>query len=410
MNKTGRLKILYVQSPAGGGSLLALYELLRQLDYEKVSPVVLCYYRSRYTPILESINGCKVIYFEDESILRSARCITSGSSILNFLLLQFNSLVKFFCYDRKVVRYIRKIIKTEKPDLVHHFTDVMSNRQAIVAAWRASVPQLLFNHSLASYRRNYVDYWIDYFLIRSINYHIHMTEAVFNHFKKLFPSIREKSCVMNDFVDIEKFKATIKVDLLRNELGLSEGAFVISNIGRLTEWKGQHVLIEAINSIKKQIGNFKVLIVGPYDEGVGSVKYFESLKKLSCRYGLSENFFFTGNREDIAEIINVSDIIVHTAIKPEPQGIVILEAMLCNKPVIATNAGGAAELVKKYGGTLVEPNDAEELGKVLLSEINKVQTGFYENNAPVDYYRLYDDMNPQKKVERLMRIYENIKK
>lgn len=237
-----------------------------------------------------------------------------------------------------------------------------------------------------------------------------MTEAVFNHFKKLFPSIREKSCVMNDFVDIEKFKATIKVDLLRNELGLSEGAFVISNIGRLTEWKGQHVLIEAINSIKKQIGNFKVLIVGPYDEGVGSVKYFESLKKLSCRYGLSENFFFTGNREDIAEIINVSDIIVHTAIKPEPQGIVILEAMLCNKPVIATNAGGAAELVKKYGGTLVEPNDAEELGKVLLSEINKVQTGFYENNAPVDYYRLYDDMNPQKKVERLMRIYENIKK
>ena len=84
--------------------------------------------------------------------------------------------------------------------------------------------------------------------------------------------------------------------------------------------EGQHVLIEAIHLGGVQLANCRILIAGPFDDGIGSQGYMDSLRALSKRYGLEKNIQFLGNRDDIEAIINISSVIVHSAVKPEPQG------------------------------------------------------------------------------------------
>jgi len=403
------IKILYIQTPGGGGSLFGLYEMLRQLDLNEVQPVVLSYYKNHYTEILETVKGVKVIYVEDENLLNPKKKFkSSGLSFLNVLLLQYYSFKKHFFYDKSLVQFIYKIIINENPQLVTHFNDLIDNRP-VRACIKAGIPQVVYNHTLGSYGRNYMQYFIDYFfMVKHVRMHIHMTEAVKIHFAKLYNLKERDSCLFHDYVDTIKFKPTASDQSFKNEFSIAGDDFVITDIGRIIRWKGQHVLIEAINLIKDKIPRIKVLIVGPYDEAVGSFEYYNYLQKLTQKYSLQHMIIFTGNREDVATIMNNSNIIVHTSVKPEPQGIVLLEALLCRKPVIATNAGGAVEIIKKYGGILVQPSDAEMLSRVLLHLIlkkNQMDTG---EHYPDNYEKLINDLDPENKTQQLMNIYKSV--
>lgn len=405
------IKILYIQTPGGGGSLFGLYEMLRQLDLNEVQPVVLSYYKNQYTEILETVTGVKVIYVEDENILNPKKKFkSSGLSFLNVLSLQYYSLKKHFFYDKSLVQFIYKVIISENPQLVTHFNDLIDNRP-VRACIKAGIPQVVYNHTLGSYGRNYMQYFIDYFfMVKHVRMHIHMTEAVKIHFAKLYNLKERDSCLFHDYVDTIKFKPTACNESFKNEFSISGDDFVITDIGRIIRWKGQHVLIEAINLIKDKIPKIKVLIVGPYDEAVGSFEYYNYLQKLTQKYSLQHTIIFTGNREDVATIMNNSNVIVHTSVKPEPQGIVLLEALLCRKPVIATNAGGAVEIIKKYGGILVQPSDAEMLSRVLLHLILKTNQMDSGEHYPDNYEKLINDLDPENKTQQLMNIYKSVLK
>src|SRR4051794_13717454 len=92
-----RLKILYVQAPGGGGSLLGLYEMLRQLDAKKIDPIVLCYYNNRFTRILETIPAVRVIYLTEALVSNgNESVVTLPGRFLKIILLQYYSLKKYF--------------------------------------------------------------------------------------------------------------------------------------------------------------------------------------------------------------------------------------------------------------------------------------------------------------------------
>ncbi len=77
---------------------------------------------------------------------------------------------------------------------------------------------------------------------------------------------------------------------------------------------------------------------------------------------------FLGFRSDIAPLMAACDLVAHTSIAPEPFGRVIVEGMLCQRPVVAANAGGAAELVD-HGktGWLHSPGDARKLADIIMT-------------------------------------------
>ena len=89
MNISKRIKVLYIQVPPGGGSLIALYELLKHLP-ESIEPVVLCYYQNKYSAMLESV--CRVVYSNTESSVLQDEKKFSSSKFFGVLQLQYRSL------------------------------------------------------------------------------------------------------------------------------------------------------------------------------------------------------------------------------------------------------------------------------------------------------------------------------
>ena len=81
---------------------------------------------------------------------------------------------------------------------------------------------------------------------------------------------------------------------------------------------------------------------------------------------LGDRVRFLGFRMDIPQLMSACDLIVHTSTAPEPFGRVIVEAMLCGKPIVASAAGGATELIThKHTGWLTTPGDVLKLAATI---------------------------------------------
>jgi glycosyltransferase involved in cell wall biosynthesis len=145
---------------------------------------------------------------------------------------------------------------------------------------------------------------------------------------------------------------------IRTELGVGD-APLIGVFSRLSYWKGQHVLLEAVRSIE----GAHVLIVG--SALFGEEDYVERLKALAG--ALPGRVHWLGFRDDIPVLMAACTVVAHTSTEPEPFGRVIVEGQLAGRPVIATAAGGAIELIEPgVTGVLVPPGDAGALRAAIL--------------------------------------------
>jgi glycosyltransferase involved in cell wall biosynthesis len=145
----------------------------------------------------------------------------------------------------------------------------------------------------------------------------------------------------------------------RQELGLADVPLV-GLFSRISPWKGQHVLVEAL----RELPGVHALLVG--DAIFGEEAYRDELEALAKEADLSDRVHFLGFRRDVAALMHMTDVVVHTSVAPEPFGRVIVEGMLAGKPVLATAAGGAAEIVRDEStGLLVKPGDAGALAGAL---------------------------------------------
>lgn len=162
--------------------------------------------------------------------------------------------------------------------------------------------------------------------------------------------------VYNGFdLDLYQPQASIKP-----QLGL-EGKFLVGHFSRLSPWKGQHILLEALTHCPE---NVAAILVG--DALFGEQDYVQQLHAKVAELGLENRVKFLGFRSDIIPLMSACDLVTHTSTVAEPFGRVIVEAMLCGTPVVATKAGGAIELVEPgQTGWLVAPGDVQELATTI---------------------------------------------
>ncbi|MBD2138039.1 glycosyltransferase family 4 protein [Anabaena sp. FACHB-1237] len=147
---------------------------------------------------------------------------------------------------------------------------------------------------------------------------------------------------------------------LKQQLQLTN-KFIIGHFSRLSPWKGQHILIDALVKCPE---NVIVILVG--DALFGEDEYVNQLHQKVATLGIESRVKFLGFRNDIPQLMTMCDLVVHTSTAPEPFGRVIVEGMLCGKPVIAAKAGGAIELVEDgINGFLVTPNNPQELAQTI---------------------------------------------
>ena len=168
--------------------------------------------------------------------------------------------------------------------------------------------------------------------------------------------------------DLVTSEATAQV---RSHLGIGD-APLVGLFSRLSYWKGQHVLLAAV----KKLPQVQVILVG--EALFGEQEYVAQLKELAAVPELAGRVHWLGFRNDIPVLMKTCDLVVHTSTEPEPFGRVIVEGQLAQKPVIASAAGGALELITDgKNGYLFPPEDTNALSQLidkLISDRPHAQT------------------------------------
>ncbi len=185
--------------------------------------------------------------------------------------------------------------------------------------------------------------------------------------------------VYNGFEPESYLTQEVDINQVRQKLGL-DGQFVVGHFSRLSPWKGQHILLKALAHCPR---NVTAIFVG--EALFGEQDYVEQIHKQVAELRLEKRVRFLGFRSDIVPLMAACDLVAHTSTSPEPFGRVIVEAMLCGRPVVAAEAGGAVELVENgKTGWLIPPGDPQKLAEAIASSRNQPeQAAIIARNAQI---------------------------
>ena len=152
-----------------------------------------------------------------------------------------------------------------------------------------------------------------------------------------------------------------RVARLALEWRLPDGASVVLLPGRLTSWKGQTVLIEALARLSGR--NVCCVLVG---SDQGRRRYAAGLIRQAEALGVADRVRLVGECDDMPAALMLADVVVHASTQPEAFGRVVIEAQAMGRPVIASDLGGPIETVEHgVTGWRVPPGDAGALAAAI---------------------------------------------
>lgn len=177
----------------------------------------------------------------------------------------------------------------------------------------------------------------------------------------------EKIRVIPRGIPMEKFDpAMVRPDRMvrmAQSWRIPEVSTVVMLPGRLTRWKGQSVMIEALAILEQKFGRKDVYCVLVGDDQ-GRIDYRLDLEDLIHARHLEDRVRIVGHCDDMAVAYMLADVVVSASTEPEGFGRVAVEAQAMGRPVIATDIGGSKEtVVVGQTGWLVPPNDPDTLAK-----------------------------------------------
>jgi len=304
----------------------------------------------------------------------------NGNSFVigNFIRPQLNQGIFYYLFYlpwKAFISYVffLRIFYLQKPDIVH--VNDMYDFIPAFAAKTLRIP-VVYHLRMIRSKESQLNRIIGKLICRLSDRIFAVSEATADAFLSLLsPETKQvamkKLDVVRDWNDNERFCEDISArekSSLRKSLGLSNEDFVIINVGRLEEWKGQHLIIEAIGKLLKENRinpNVKVLIVGGKVEG--KEDYVVHLKRLIKEYELQDVVKLLGERKDVHKLLKISNLFVHTSILPDPFPGTVVEAMLSETPVLASSLGGVPEMIEDgETGFLFNPYDFEGFKDKLL--------------------------------------------
>lgn len=263
-------------------------------------------------------------------------------------------------YTRRLARQIDEIA----PDVVH----TNGFKMHVLGAWatRRKRPLVWHIHDYVSMRP--VMAKLMRFEVRRCAAAIANSDSVRNDARATCGIGLDVSTVYNA-VDLDEFNPSgrvIDLDALAGFEPAPFGTIRVGLVATMARWKGHEVFLRAMASLPGEAPVRAYVIGDAVYHTEGSQVSLDTLRAKARALGLGDRVGFTGFVEDVAAAMRVLDIVVHASVVPEPFGMVIAEAMASGKPVIASRAGGAAEIVASGGGALLHsPGDSAELANLI---------------------------------------------
>jgi glycosyltransferase involved in cell wall biosynthesis len=272
----------------------------------------------------------------------SQRASDSGLEVENYTPVFSN--IPVFCRD------FLKIAGSVKPDLVH---TRLSSAAAIASEWKGKLDCPV----LAT-----VDKYAKLKYYRKADHLVAVSTGVQDWFiQQGYPE--QRICVIGNPLDVTFYDPLPKVrERIRSQEEMGSQNRVIFAAGRFVKWKGFDILLKACDLALKE-EDFTLWLAGDGPER----NNLEAIVRSSPL--LDQRVKFWGYVEDVRPFMWSSDLFILPSREPEPFGLVLLEAMACALPVIATSAGGPLDMVTDKAGWLVPENDIISMKNVIIQAL-----------------------------------------
>jgi glycosyltransferase involved in cell wall biosynthesis len=360
------VNVVFLEASSGsvvGGSLTGMLELLRGIDRDRITPAVVLYEHKACIPDLE-LDGIAVSVFrksrlpkehvlQDSSGYARARRLGAVRSLLANARTASTLLLETY----PAAFRLSSLLRGYRPDLVYVCNGFRGNADAILASWMLGVPCVVHAKGFDKFS------WVERRLSLMVAGCVSMTHAIEDHCRAggMRPGFFE---VIYDGLDLAAFQPKRSAAEVRADLGLAPDDEVVGVVGNIQEWKGQHVLVEALDLLKTARPKLHVLLVGGVHRS--GAAYDARLKQTAAARGLARRVHWMGPRPDVPDLMGAMDVVVHTSVRGEPFGRVIIEGMAVGKAVVATRAGGVPEFTHDgEDAVLVPPGDSGALATAL---------------------------------------------
>jgi glycosyltransferase involved in cell wall biosynthesis len=256
---------------------------------------------------------------------------------------------------------LRELLRSERADVVMTHS-CWSHAIFAPAVRAASLPLVFYMHSPAT-GKHWLERWArrtppDLVLCNS-----NFTAATSD---QLFPQVKSETvyCPVAppEPVDVAAVRKEV-----RAELQTPIDATVIIQVSRMETWKGHAQHLKALGSLKDLPGWVCWQVGGA--QRPDEIGYVDELERLAATLGIADRVHFLGQRSDVQRLLAAADIFCQPNTAAEPFGIVFIEALAAQLPVVTSNIGGACEIVDDACGALVPPGDVGLLAETLRNLI-----------------------------------------
>ena len=349
------VRILHVESNADGtvgGSHRALVDLAQRVDRRRFEPVVLFYQNNPHVATLRE-SGIEVLLYEDERA-REVEIRRHGS--------RARKLVDFAAAIARRNAFLRR----HRIGLVHLNNSPMGGYSDWLPAARlARVPCITFAMGDAINTQAVIRW-----SARRFDHIIGCSRYMADAMRSL--GVRDERLSWTYLgIDVAKLRAAVlrPRESTRALLGVPEDAVLAIMLGNVRQWKGQHVVLEALGRLDQEISRrVHVRFVGA--ASAADAEYVRSLKQTIAAQGAGDRVQLLGGRDDVPTLLAAADIAVHASVIPEPFGLVVPEALAQGLPVIASKFGGPGEVLDASCGRTFDPAQPEELSRHLAELVS----------------------------------------
>lgn len=332
MVKAPPLAVLFVTAAGErGGAETVLRTLLRHVDRARVRPVACCLGHGPFEAELRQIAGLDVVTVP----VRSFRHIGEAW---------------------RTVRRLRAIIRERRVAVVHA-NGTGAHLYVSPAAKLEGVPAVFHVHDLLE------GSWSGQGLVNAL---ARLAPAAALVTPSRFLAVHLGRSMRTPIIVIPNGVEEPASDRIQSATSVSASVRTVVWCGRLQRWKGAHVFLDAASLVHESQPDTRFVVVGGTLFGRDR-EYASELRALVGQRALDGAVRFTGHLADPWPELVQADLVVHSSVAPEPYGLVIVEAMLAGKPVVAAADGGPTEIVDPgVTGLLVTPGDANALAEALV--------------------------------------------
>jgi L-malate glycosyltransferase len=291
-------------------------------------------------------------------------------------------------YFKDTFRFIRKeILSQQKIDIIHSHLSYPAGFLGAIIQKREKIPCVLTEHSwIKKYFRSRIHKLCVLYTLKHCACVVAVSQALKDNINLY---CKRQVQVIPNVIEMKKFSLS---DALKKDNNLNIG--ILGGMGNFR--KGLDILIKAVSLLK----DMELTVhIG------GDGKYLNTFKEMAKELDIAGKCIFYGEikPESIQDFYSKLDFYVLPS-RDETFGVVVVEAMACGLPVIATKCGGPEEIITKETGVLIDKENPQELARAIRSVAGNLDS--YNRKAIRDY--VLEKYSPDLFVASISEVYQEL--